>query len=271
MYTYKRGCWRFSGHTLLANGRLWMCVYLRLFPNLFPVHLLISLYPSIYVTLLLSPFSILKVIEEIVEMMENSPDPGETEEEDEEESSPCSSRNNPSLLEEIRQLSQASNNNCSYEGKIIHVTFFFNLCSFIFDTLGAVVEGVSQLTCDVNRIHSHQRNVPCTLVHVKKKKKKTFLAKVRLQLVFFLEHVTKHHEIPKVRPSIISIYIRSNKNPSYDECVDTTVRDTSICCARFLLSYSVLFLFHHLCSDDNLVSDSPPPLLSFSLIFAFSQ
>uniref|UniRef100_A0A671U2S7 Fasciculation and elongation protein zeta 1 (zygin I) n=1 Tax=Sparus aurata TaxID=8175 RepID=A0A671U2S7_SPAAU len=57
-----------------------------------------------------------QVIEEIVEMMENSPDPGETEEEDEEESSPCSSRNNPSLLEEIRQLSQASNNNCSYEG-----------------------------------------------------------------------------------------------------------------------------------------------------------
>ncbi|XP_037605320.1 LOW QUALITY PROTEIN: fasciculation and elongation protein zeta-1 [Sebastes umbrosus] len=57
-----------------------------------------------------------QVIEEIVEMMENSPDPGETEEEDEEESSPCSSRTKPSLLEEIRQLSQASNNNCSYEG-----------------------------------------------------------------------------------------------------------------------------------------------------------
>lgn len=57
-----------------------------------------------------------QVIEEIVDMMENSPDPGETEEEDEEESSPCSSRTNPSLLEEIRQLSQASNNNCSYEG-----------------------------------------------------------------------------------------------------------------------------------------------------------
>lgn len=57
-----------------------------------------------------------KVIEEIVEMMENSPDPGETEEEDEEEGSHCSSRDNPSLLEEIRQLSQASNNNCSYEG-----------------------------------------------------------------------------------------------------------------------------------------------------------
>ncbi|XP_005803582.1 fasciculation and elongation protein zeta-1 [Xiphophorus maculatus] len=57
-----------------------------------------------------------QVIEEIVEMMENSPDPGETEEEDEEESSLCSSRTNPSLLEEIRQLSQASNNNCSYEG-----------------------------------------------------------------------------------------------------------------------------------------------------------
>jgi len=50
-------------------------------------------------------------------MMENSPDPGETEEEDEEEISHCSSRTNPSLLEEIRQLSQASNNNCSYEGR----------------------------------------------------------------------------------------------------------------------------------------------------------
>uniref|UniRef100_A0A8C5GDD9 Fasciculation and elongation protein zeta 1 n=1 Tax=Gouania willdenowi TaxID=441366 RepID=A0A8C5GDD9_GOUWI len=56
-----------------------------------------------------------QVIEEIVEMMENSPDPGETEEEDEEEIS-SSSRTNPSLLEEIRQLSEASNNNCSYEG-----------------------------------------------------------------------------------------------------------------------------------------------------------
>lgn len=54
-----------------------------------------------------------QVIEEIVEMMANSPDPGETEEEDDED---CSSRTNPSLLEEIRQLSQASNNNCSYEG-----------------------------------------------------------------------------------------------------------------------------------------------------------
>ncbi|KAM9729077.1 LOW QUALITY PROTEIN: fasciculation and elongation protein zeta-1-like [Menidia menidia] len=57
-----------------------------------------------------------QVIEEIVEMMENSPDPGETEEEDEEEVSHSSSRTSPSLLEEIRQLSQASNNNCSYEG-----------------------------------------------------------------------------------------------------------------------------------------------------------
>uniref|UniRef100_A0A8C6UBH4 Fasciculation and elongation protein zeta 1 (zygin I) n=1 Tax=Neogobius melanostomus TaxID=47308 RepID=A0A8C6UBH4_9GOBI len=54
-----------------------------------------------------------QVIEEIVEMMENSPDPGETEEEEDED---CSSRTNPSLLEEIRQLSHASNNNCSYEG-----------------------------------------------------------------------------------------------------------------------------------------------------------
>lgn len=57
-----------------------------------------------------------QVIEEIVEMMENSPDPGETEEEDEEESSDSSSRLNPSLLEEIRELSHANNNNCSYEG-----------------------------------------------------------------------------------------------------------------------------------------------------------
>lgn len=62
-----------------------------------------------------SSCSFFKVIEEIVEMMENSPDPGETEEEDEEEN--CSSRTNPSLLEEIRQLSQASNNNCSHEGR----------------------------------------------------------------------------------------------------------------------------------------------------------
>ncbi|KAJ0061445.1 hypothetical protein NL108_001546, partial [Boleophthalmus pectinirostris] len=53
-----------------------------------------------------------QVIEEIEEMMENSPDPGETEEEEEEESSST----HPSLLDEIRQLSEASNNNCSYEG-----------------------------------------------------------------------------------------------------------------------------------------------------------
>uniref|UniRef100_A0A4W5K1D6 Fasciculation and elongation protein zeta 1 (zygin I) n=1 Tax=Hucho hucho TaxID=62062 RepID=A0A4W5K1D6_9TELE len=58
-----------------------------------------------------------QVIEEIVEMMENSPDPGETEEEDEEESGHSSPKTSPSLLEEIRQLSQASNNNMpSYEG-----------------------------------------------------------------------------------------------------------------------------------------------------------
>ncbi|XP_077448841.1 fasciculation and elongation protein zeta-1 [Stigmatopora argus] len=57
-----------------------------------------------------------QVIEEIAEMMANSPDPGETEEEEEEESSHSSSRTHPSLLEEIKQLSQASNNNCSYEG-----------------------------------------------------------------------------------------------------------------------------------------------------------
>uniref|UniRef100_A0A8C8LXV5 Fasciculation and elongation protein zeta-1 n=1 Tax=Oncorhynchus tshawytscha TaxID=74940 RepID=A0A8C8LXV5_ONCTS len=58
-----------------------------------------------------------QVIEEIVEMMENSPDPGETEEDDEEESGHSSPKTNPSLLEEIRQLSQAANNNMpSYEG-----------------------------------------------------------------------------------------------------------------------------------------------------------
>lgn len=58
-----------------------------------------------------------QVIEEIVEMMENSPDPGETEEEDEEESiHSLSTKTSPSLLEEIRQLSQATNNNVSYEG-----------------------------------------------------------------------------------------------------------------------------------------------------------
>ncbi|XP_046898876.1 fasciculation and elongation protein zeta-1 [Hypomesus transpacificus] len=57
-----------------------------------------------------------QVIEEIVEMMENSPDPGETEEEDEEESIHSSTKTSPSLLEEIRQLALASNNNCSYEG-----------------------------------------------------------------------------------------------------------------------------------------------------------
>lgn len=50
-------------------------------------------------------------------MMENSPDPGETEEEEEEESGISSPKTNPSLLEEIRMLSQAANNNnCSYEG-----------------------------------------------------------------------------------------------------------------------------------------------------------
>ncbi|XP_063058811.1 fasciculation and elongation protein zeta-1 [Engraulis encrasicolus] len=60
-----------------------------------------------------------QVIEEIVEMMENSPDPGETEEEEEEEESTASTpkpSTSPSLLEEIRALSLANNNNCSYEG-----------------------------------------------------------------------------------------------------------------------------------------------------------
>lgn len=49
-------------------------------------------------------------------MMENSPDPGETEEEEEDDIAVSSSLSSPSLLEEIRMLSQASNNNCSYEG-----------------------------------------------------------------------------------------------------------------------------------------------------------
>ncbi|XP_065115612.1 fasciculation and elongation protein zeta-1 isoform X2 [Paramisgurnus dabryanus] len=57
-----------------------------------------------------------QVIEEIVEMMENSPDPGETEEEEEDDTGISSSKSSPSLLEEIHMLSQASNNNCSYEG-----------------------------------------------------------------------------------------------------------------------------------------------------------
>ncbi|XP_061074490.1 fasciculation and elongation protein zeta-1-like isoform X1 [Conger conger] len=58
-----------------------------------------------------------QVIEEIVEMMENSPDPGETEEEEEEEESvDTAAQGNASLLEEIRVLSRASNNNSSYEG-----------------------------------------------------------------------------------------------------------------------------------------------------------
>ncbi|KAJ8368291.1 hypothetical protein SKAU_G00083190 [Synaphobranchus kaupii] len=56
------------------------------------------------------------VIEEIVEMMENSPDPGETEEEEEEECVDSAPKGNSSLLEEIRVLSRASNNNSSYEG-----------------------------------------------------------------------------------------------------------------------------------------------------------
>lgn len=76
-----------------------------------------SLKSSLFFVFFPPCFSFFKVIEEIVEMMENSPDPGETEEEDEEENSRCSSRTNPSLLDEIRQLSQASNNNCSHEGK----------------------------------------------------------------------------------------------------------------------------------------------------------
>ncbi|XP_076876584.1 fasciculation and elongation protein zeta-1 isoform X2 [Brachyhypopomus gauderio] len=54
-----------------------------------------------------------QVIEEIAEMMGNSPDPGETEEEEEDEESGVT---NSSLLAEIRVLSQALNNNCSYEG-----------------------------------------------------------------------------------------------------------------------------------------------------------
>ena len=81
-------------------------------------------------------------------MMENSPDPGETEEEeeeeeeeeDDEESVHCSPSDNPSLLEEIRQLSQASNNNRSYEGRaaifvvvvvVVIVVFCFVFCQHV--------------------------------------------------------------------------------------------------------------------------------------------
>lgn len=71
-------------------------------------------------------------------MMENSPDPGETEEEEEEEIGVSSSKTNPSLLEEIRMLSQAANNNnCSYEGHtspLIH-TLMFELKKAVFITL----------------------------------------------------------------------------------------------------------------------------------------
>lgn len=49
-------------------------------------------------------------------MMENSPDPGETEEEDEGENIHCSIQTKPPLLEEIRKLSEASNNNSSFGG-----------------------------------------------------------------------------------------------------------------------------------------------------------
>ncbi|XP_012683074.2 fasciculation and elongation protein zeta-1 isoform X2 [Clupea harengus] len=60
-----------------------------------------------------------QVIEEIVEMMENSPDPGETEEEEDEESAATTPKPSPSLLDEIRMLSNASNNNCDYEGLLL--------------------------------------------------------------------------------------------------------------------------------------------------------
>lgn len=68
-----------------------------------------------------------QVIEEIVEMMENSPDPGETEEEEDDDIGVSSSKSSPSLLEEIRMLSQASNNNCSYEGAHINLQLI-NIC-----------------------------------------------------------------------------------------------------------------------------------------------
>lgn len=68
-----------------------------------------------------------QVIEEIVEMMENSPDPGETEEEEDDDIGVSSSKSSPSLLEEIRMLSQASNNNCSYEGAQINLQLT-NIC-----------------------------------------------------------------------------------------------------------------------------------------------
>lgn len=66
-------------------------------------------------------------------MMENSPDPGETEEEEEEESGISSPKTNPSLLEEIRMLSQAANNNnCSYEGhSYVHAPVFLSQMSYV--------------------------------------------------------------------------------------------------------------------------------------------
>lgn len=60
-------------------------------------------------------------------MMENSPDPGETEEEEDDDIGVTSSKSSPSLLEEIRMLSQASNNNCSYEGAQINLQLT-NIC-----------------------------------------------------------------------------------------------------------------------------------------------
>lgn len=60
-------------------------------------------------------------------MMENSPDPGETEEEEEDDIAVSSSLSSPSLLEEIRMLSQASNNNCSYEGACSNLRLI-NIC-----------------------------------------------------------------------------------------------------------------------------------------------
>lgn len=62
-----------------------------------------------------------------MEMMENSPDPGETEEEEEDDIAVSSSKSSPSLLEEIRMLSQASNNNCSYEGACSNLQLI-NIC-----------------------------------------------------------------------------------------------------------------------------------------------
>nr|XP_033774456.1 fasciculation and elongation protein zeta-1 isoform X2 [Geotrypetes seraphini] len=57
-----------------------------------------------------------QVIEEIEEMMQNSPDPEELEEAEEEESPKCASQADAVLLQEMQALTQTVNNNWSSEG-----------------------------------------------------------------------------------------------------------------------------------------------------------